>query len=276
MRPFEKEHSRNKTLTLSKESRLVVSLCVVGQLFVTQKVLCLPGFSIWATVLAFFASAFLADLVTALFHFGFDYVWPDDFPIMGPISVEFRQHHDRPMLDPSAVVSNLTRGAYMGLGIGIVAWFVADFSSGPWQYLISATALGVSLWGLFFHQIHSYTHMGKSVAPDEFNAAVERISLLPKREQRAEFVKLFERVGIPKYVRFLQRCRLFLRPEVHWRHHISFESDFSSLNGWSDPLTNLVFGPIARHRKAARGLNWAASAPRIESPTSADLAGLVS
>jgi hypothetical protein len=169
---------------------------------------------------------------------------------MGPISVEFRQHHDRPMLDPSALWSNLTRGAYMGITFAGVTWMVADGVSTA-NYFTSATLLFISLWGILFHQVHSYTHMGSVVSPEEFNATVERIAQLPQSLQKQEFAKLFERVGIPKFVRVLQKMRLFLRPEVHWKHHHSFESDFSSLNGWSDPLTNLVFGPIARRRKAA-------------------------
>jgi hypothetical protein len=33
---------------------------------------------------------------------------------------------------------------------------------------------------------------------------------------------------------------------------MGFEADFSSVNGWSDPLLNPVLGPIARRRKQAR------------------------
>jgi hypothetical protein len=43
---------------------------------------------------------------------------------------------------------------------------------------------------------------------------------------------------------------MFLRPEEHWRHHLSFESDFSSVNGWSDPLLNWLYRSIARQKKA--------------------------
>jgi hypothetical protein len=28
---------------------------------------------------------------------------------------------------------------------------------------------------------------------------------------------------------------------VHWQHHISFETDFSSINGWSDPVMNWLY-----------------------------------
>jgi Lipid desaturase domain len=245
---------QSKTFTLPKESWVVVGIALVTQLVSLWKVLHHPSASVWVTVIAFFSAAYLADLITAFFHFGFDYVWPDNFPIMGPISVEFRQHHDRPMLDPSALCGNLTRGAYMGGIISCIAWFVANLPAGAWNYFWVATTMGIALWGFFFHQIHSYSHMGKTVSPDEFNAAVRRISLLPTSEQKAEFTKLFDKVGIPKWVRILQKSHLFLRPEIHWKHHQAFESDFSSLNGWSDPLTNLFFGPIARKRKAQQFL----------------------
>jgi hypothetical protein len=110
--------------------------------------------------------------------------------------------------------------------------------------------MSTSIWMLGFHQIHSYTHMGSKLPADEFNRAVIEINQLPtRREQKAAFIKLFRELGIPRYVRVLQRCRLFLRPEVHWRHHINFETDFSSVNGWSDPVMNLIYRPIARWRK---------------------------
>jgi hypothetical protein len=109
------------------------------------------------------------------------------------------------------------------------------------------------LWSrmLGFHQIHAYAHMGSHLPPEEFNRAVSEISQLSsKKQQKEEFAKLFQSLGIPPFVRFLQRCRLFLRPEVHWQHHLSFESDVSSVNGWSDPVMNWLYRPIARRKKA--------------------------
>ena len=51
-------------------------------------------------------------------------------------------------------------------------------------------------------------------------------------------------------MRLLQRCRLILSPERHNLHHTHFEADFSSVNGWSDPLLNIVLKPLARRYKA--------------------------
>jgi hypothetical protein len=109
----------------------------------------------------------------------------------------------------------------------------------------------MSIWMLGFHQIHSYAHMGSRLNPDDFNRSVIEISRLPdSRQQEKRFSELFETVGLPKPVRVMQRLRFFIRPEVHWRHHIDFESNFSSVNGWSDPLMNLVYGPIVKWKKA--------------------------
>jgi hypothetical protein len=119
------------------------------------------------------------------------------------------------------------------------------------SFLIVATLLGLSLWALFFHQIHSYAHMGSCLSPDEFKLRVTQISQLPTQAaQIQEFERLFETVPIPPVIRFLQRCRLILNPRKHNLHHISFETDFSSVNGWSDPFANLMLRPIARRLKA--------------------------
>jgi hypothetical protein len=241
-------------LTLPTSSRAVVFSCLIVQAFAFYAVTTHGQRSLWLTVVAFFVGGFVTDLISGIFHFSFDYVWPPRFPVMGPISVEFQEHHVDPTLDPSALVSNLTRGAYGGLPIALIAWGVrAGTAETPLSFLVVASVMATSIWMLGFHQIHSYTHMGARLSPEEFNRAVDKISqLASKREQRKEFAKLFEAVGIPRFVRFLQRCGLFLRPEIHWRHHVHFETDFSSVNGWSDPLTNLVYKPIARRKKARR------------------------
>jgi hypothetical protein len=243
-------------LTLPTKSQPIVYLCLVTQAFVLYAVAGHPHRSPWLALIAFFAGGFITDLISGLFHFSFDYVWPPKTPIMGPISVEFQAHHVEPGLDPSALTSNLTRGAYGALPFALLAWGVNSAAAEtPLSFLGAATIMWASLWMLGFHQIHSYTHMGSRVPAEEFNRAVAVISRLPsKRQQELEFIKLFRTVGIPRFVWFLQRCRLFLRPELHWRHHINFESDFSSVNGWSDPVMNWFYGRIARRKKAARAV----------------------
>jgi hypothetical protein len=239
-------------LTLPKSSRILIVVCFAVQAVTLHQVASRQARSLWILPIAFFAGGFVTDLISGLFHFSFDYIWPPRTPIMGPISVEFREHHDEPTLDPSAFVSNVTRGAYGALPIALITLLVDKMSVDNFgAFLMLSILTATSLWMLGFHQIHSYAHMGSQFLPQQFNLAVTQISKLPtKRQQRREFAKLFDSVGIPRTIRMLQRCHLFLRPEVHWRHHILFESDFSSVNGWSDPLMNLIYAPLARRKKA--------------------------
>ena len=243
-----------KVLTLPQKSATIVALCVALQIATLALLVRHEGSSLWVWLLAFFAGGFITDLISGLAHFGFDYVWSPMVPVLGPIAVEFREHHEDPTLDPSALLTNFTKAAYgatpLSLGALIATFFAPD---GRATYLLDAILFCTSVWMLGFHQIHSYAHMGSTLGPEEFNRAVAKIGDLPSIAlQRAAFRRLFDTVGIPPVVRLLQKAGLFLRPEVHWRHHLEFESDFSSVNGWSDPLTNWIYGPIARQRKATR------------------------
>jgi hypothetical protein len=187
-------------------------------------------------------------------------VWAYSTPIVGPISADFRRHHEDPTLDPSAKLTNLTKGAYAGI---VFALFSVRMSAAFQGSVLSAftdlTCFLASLWMLGFHQIHSYAHMGSTLSAEQFNQAVARTSALPlPSEQRREFAKLFDSVSIPPSIRFLQRQRLFLRPEIHWQHHQAFETDFSSVNGWSDPMMNWIYRRIAVCVKARRSRTEAA------------------
>ena len=210
------------------------------------------GAAVWAVIVAFFVGGFVTDWFSGLAHFGFDYVWPPATPILGPIAVDFRGHHERPGLDPAALLTNLTKGAYGSLPLAAVTIAYAR-SSDPTRegFLIAASLLATSIWMLGFHQIHSYAHMGKAIPAEKFNQAVAQIVRIPdRRRQQEEFARLFAAAGIPRWVRILQRSRIFLRPEIHWRHHHTFETDFSSVNGWSDPIMNPIYRPWARRMKA--------------------------
>jgi len=238
-------------LTLPKSSKTVVLVCITVQILALYAVARHPQRSLALSLIAFFAGGFLTDLISGLAHFGFDYIWPAHIPILGPIAVEFRQHHEDPTLDPSALLTNFTKGAYGALPFALISWLATEVSGATaTSFLLVASSFAISLWMLGFHQIHAYAHMGSHLPPEVFNRAVAEISQLPTRQQKTEFAKLFQSVGIPRVVRWLQRCHLFLRPEVHWQHHLSFESDFSSVNGWSDPVMNILYRPIARRKKA--------------------------
>src|SRR5258708_10747656 len=125
---------------------------------------------------------------------------------MGPNAVEFQDHHEEPTLDPSALKSNFTKGAYGALPLALITWTVAFLWTGSSSsFMVEASLMWTSIWMLGFHQIHSYAHMGSRLSPEDFNRAVAEISgLASKRQQEKEFVKLFEAVGLPRFVRILQ------------------------------------------------------------------------
>ncbi|MGR8964207.1 fatty acid desaturase CarF family protein [Rhizobium leguminosarum] len=238
-------------LELPQSSKPFVAVTILSVTCASLMVIRSENFSIVTAIFLFFLSGFFADMLTAFFHFGFDYVFPYSMPILGPIAREFRGHHEQPTLDPSDYVVNLTKGAYPSLPVSLIGilvnWLGGD-SLG--MFLLGGTITGMSIWALFFHQIHAYAHMGSHLHPEQFNARVAEISqLADQREQIRQFDRLFDTLPIPKVIRLLQRWRILLNPAVHNLHHIKFESDFSSVNGWSDPLTNPIFGMIARSYK---------------------------
>ena len=183
-------------LTLPRSSKIVVFCCFGAQAAALVALANHSYRSIWLMVLAFFLGGFLTDLISGLFHFSFDYIWPPHTPIMGPIAVEFREHHEEPTLDPSALLSNLTRGAYGALPLALITWTVnylwADSTA---SFLVAATLMGTSLWMLGFHQIHSYAHMGSHLSPEDFNRAVVEISRLPSKRQQTSCVQSSQRPG---------------------------------------------------------------------------------
>jgi hypothetical protein len=251
-------------IALPKSSKPIVIFAIALLITAFLAIATAGAAYLWLVLPAFFLSGFLADLFTGVMHFGFDYVFPDEMPILGPISVEFRQHHSRPTLDPSNYVENLTKGAYGSIVLSVIVLYLAETTKyDAVSFLATATLFGMSLWGLFFHQIHSYAHMGALLGPEVFNDRVAQISSLPeKRQQIRAFDALFEDVPIPRLIRRLQNWRILLNPGVHNLHHLDFESDFSSVNGWSDPVMNLLWGPLSRHFKAKRALEALSSEAR--------------
>ncbi len=212
-------------------------------------------------------SGLLADAITALAHFSFDYIFPYNFPIFGPIAKGFNEHHDEPSLDPKDKIENFTLGAYGSCAISTISvGFILFSDHGPLSSFVLTLLLFLAIWGLLFHHLHSYAHMGSRLDPQTFNREIRRISTLEsKRERKAALRRLFDSVPIPRFIRILQRLRLTLEPGRHNLHHIHFESDFSSVNGWSDPLLNPVLGPAARYFKAKRNaLAWPGSEMKPE------------
>ena len=50
----------------------------------------------------------------------------------------------------------------------------------------------------------------------------------------------------PWFVAPLRRVRLLMTPRAHGVHHATLDRDFSTLNGWSNPLVNVLFRVLRR------------------------------
>jgi hypothetical protein len=203
-------------------------------------------------LIALVVSGYVADAFTGLAHFAFDYVLPYDISVFGPIAREFNEHHEEPTLDPSDYVENFTKGAYASLpAVALTFALLGALPETSLGFFFAAVGAGLALWALFFHQIHSYAHVGSKLGPEAFNQRVGEIAEMESEyEQMSAIRDLFATVPIPAPIRLLQRLRLILCPERHNLHHLRFEKNFSSVNGWSDPLLNLFLGPLARSYKA--------------------------
>jgi hypothetical protein len=253
------------TLALPKRALPVVMLAVVSLFPALYLVSSNAEASIMLAVLAFFLSGFLADALTGIAHFSFDYVFPHSMPIVGPIAREFNEHHDEPTLDPSAYVENFTKGAYASLPVSLLVIALSlGWTDSVSSFFVEATLLAMAVWALFFHEIHAFAHMGSALPPEVFTARVSDINrMTTKAEKKLALRRLFETVPIPAAIRLLQRVGLLLEPGRHNLHHLEFENNFSSVNGWSDPLLNPILGPIARRYKARQTMSPGAQATEV-------------
>ena len=80
------------TLELPRSSKALVAISAFFILAAGARVAHHEGASLLLAGVAFFVSGFFADAFTGFAHFGFDYVFPDKMPILGPIALEFREH----------------------------------------------------------------------------------------------------------------------------------------------------------------------------------------
>ncbi|MEO5938784.1 MAG: hypothetical protein ABIQ43_07210 [Sphingomonas sp.] len=105
---------------------VIVALIAIG---VTAADLAVRGhISVWGIAGPLLVSGLLADAITALAHFSFDYIFPYDFPIFGPIAKGFNEHHDAPSLDPEDWVENLTLGSYGSCAVSAISFGFVLFS----------------------------------------------------------------------------------------------------------------------------------------------------
>ena len=163
---------------------------------------------LWLTILAIPLSLVLGDLVSGLVHWTADTYFSEETPIIGPSLVKpFRLHHLYPRdictHDLVTTVGNVCIIAVPVLAVCISLLWLWEASS--WlAFLILCIAL-MSLATVLTNQFHKWAHQE---APSRF-------------------------------VRFLQRTRVVLRPSHHQVHHTKpFNMHYCITNGWLNPLLN--------------------------------------
>ena len=163
---------------------------------------------LWLTILAIPLSLVLGDLVSGLVHWTADTYFSEETPIIGPSLVKpFRLHHLYPRdictHDLVTTVGNVCIIAVPVLAVCISLLWLWEASS--WlAFLILCIAL-MSLATVLTNQFHKWAHQE---APSRF-------------------------------VRFLQRTRVVLRPSHHQVHHTKpFNMHYCITNGWLNPVLN--------------------------------------
>lgn len=129
----------------------------------------------------------LADLASGVVHWLADTWGSERIPVIGPVFVRsFREHH----VDPEAITKHdwiETNGANSATTIpilsGLVAasWAYPGVIGGGWVLAV----VSLNFWTVLGNQIHKWAHM----------------------------------VSPPRWVRWGQRCRIFISPDAHRRHH---------------------------------------------------------
>ena len=220
------------TMTLPPRARplIVLSVCL------RAASLCLIGRQSHANaavaILAFFLSGFVVDAFTSLAHFGFDYVFLYRTPVLGPIALEFNEHHDEPTLDPSRYVENLTKGSYASLPIlSLLLILVVSVPETNLSFLIEAVVMGMTVWAFFFHRIHAYAHMGSNVPAisQQHGRGNQRAGI--EARAKACVRGIVQNGPYTAGNSFPATLPPDPKSAQHNLHHLRFESNFSSING---------------------------------------------
>lgn len=251
-------------LELPRTSKVLIWITTLLTLLAVYLVSVNEYASLPLAVVVFFLSGFLADMVTAFVHFAIDHTVPSyRFPIFGPLSKEFHDHHDDPTQAPSDTNFNVnfTKGSYGTIPVLVpVTLWAWHGTEGVLSFFVLATLTGMCVWGLFVNQTHSYAHMGSYISSEKFRQCTDRVkNLSSEAEQRKEYEKLFETVPIPRPIRIMQKLGLILDPAAHNLHHIEFEKSFGILNGWSNPVANLILVPLSRYFIEKERSEWTTS-----------------
>lgn len=145
---------------LPTASKAAVTLAIVGLISAGVLLSNNDAFHFGYFVMALLASAYLSDLITGIAHFCFDYVFPYRTPILGPISYEFTQHHEEPVLDPSDLIENLTKGAYASIPLSLGIILLSLYAGGGfWQFVVETMLLGMPCFSIRSTPTHTWESM---------------------------------------------------------------------------------------------------------------------
>lgn len=163
------------------------------------------GAAAWVLLPAFAVAVLAADLVSGLVHWICDRFFAEDTPLIGRMLIHpFREHHVDPLAITRHGLFELCGNNALAVVLPVLALLLAG-APRP-----SATALGLQGFVIGFslaifatNQMHKWAHAARRGA----------------------------------VVRWLQRTRLILSPEVHDRHHRGdFSHGYCVTTGWLNPL----------------------------------------
>ncbi len=200
----------------------------------------------WRIVPALLVGWYLADLASGIVHMVMDYLPcpkgvgldrlffyrgardSDDYAALrrevmariGPIDrllFDFKIHHPRPGALGRRSLYQQVGSTIRFMGLPIAAGFALLAVAVPVPGFVMAALLAFLLGGVFSQYFHGSLH----------------------------------RLHNPRFISAMRQAGLLMTPARHDVHHRSLQQDFSTINGWSNPLLNVVFRSLRAHGKLA-------------------------
>ena len=204
-----------------RSARLISTLNVSLQIFLLYRVAATPIDPLWQ-VAALFAAFVLTDFVNGLVHMFMDNNDRYD-SLFGPLIANFHMHHKKPMyrINPLHIVYFNETGSKVWL----VAYLVAVAALFQWTAMHPAVAHLLVYFGIL--------------------SSVAEVSHYLCHTANSPIVIFLARIGI------------LLGKRHHGKHHMNDNSNYAFLNGFTDPLINLIARKIYPGYKSTTDLHFA-------------------
>lgn len=151
-------------------------------------------------------SLYTADLFSGIYHILSDNYFGNIEPLKA-ISIDSRHHHK----DPGAMIHAPVKGAFKEAIFNNIPLYLLSLTlSGPYP-LISIFANMTANFGLFAQYSHRLSHMRS------------------------------HNIYLSYPIKKMQDMHIILNPHIHHYHHKGYDENFAVLNGWSVPVSNLLF-----------------------------------